>query len=158
MKTYAVVAAVTAVVLLGAWALVPAARADGCRKVHAELVEQRSTAGCLDPAKVCFLGQVDGNHGLRGTTHFQAAEARFALVGSPGWLSYAGFFHYTLEKGTLVVRETGVSGPERVAASQRIVEGTGAFTGATGSLFVTGLKLDGGARLVTEITGELCLP
>ncbi len=151
--------AVGSVAAVSALALAPAAWAGECKKVHADLTEYRSTEGCLDQARSCFLGEVDGNHGLRGVTHFQAQEGRAALTTAPGWISYAGFFHYTLARGTLVVRETGVTSNGYVTAHQQILEGTGAFAGATGYLFVSGIHLgDSASTIVTAVTGELCLP
>ena len=42
-----------------------------CKSIHADLEESRSTTGCKPGHAVCFLGTVDGNHGLRGTTYFR---------------------------------------------------------------------------------------
>src|ERR687888_376377 len=46
-----------------------------CKSVHADLVELRNTTACKPGDTVCFLGQVDGNHGLRGTTYFHGESA-----------------------------------------------------------------------------------
>jgi hypothetical protein len=158
MNAAAVWKAVVSVGAVGVMVLASGAWADECKAVHAQLTEHRVTEGCPNPARPCFPGEVDGNHGLRGTTFFQAEDARAALTGSPGWFSYNGFFEYVLARGTLRVRETGVTNAGFVTAQHQILEGTGEFAGATGYLFVSGRKLDGGATLVTEITGELCLP
>ena len=40
----------------------------------------------------------------------------------------------------------------------RIVNATADYTGATGSLMVTGRVSEDGASLTLEVTGELCLP
>ncbi|NTX01684.1 MULTISPECIES: hypothetical protein [Myxococcus] len=153
-----VVKVVSSMVAVSVVAFAPAVWAEHCHKVHADLIEHPATEGCLNGATRCFLGEVDGNHGLRGVTHFKAQEARLALTTAPGWLSYAGFFHYTLEKGTLVARETGVTNAGYVTAHHEILEGTGKFAGATGYLFVSGLLLDNGNRIVTRVTGEICTP
>lgn len=158
MSAAGVMKAVMTVVPVGVLALASAAWAGECKKVHAELVEYPATEGCLDPARVCFLGEVKGNHGLSGVTHFQAEEGRAAPPGSPGWVSYNGFFHYTLEKGTLVMRETGITGPGIVMAHHQILYGTGEFAGATGYLFVSGTKNDTATLITTQVTGQLCLP
>jgi hypothetical protein len=158
MKTRDVVKAVASMMSVGALVLAPAAWGGECKQVHGVLVERPSTEGCLNPARSCFLGEVNANHGLLGTTHFQGLEGRAAPPGSPGWSSYNGFFHYTLQGGTLVMRETGLTGLGFVTAHQQILEGTGKFAGATGYFFVSGLWVDGNTRIATEVSGEICLP
>lgn len=159
MKTHEVMKAVASVLSVGALLLAPAAGASECKEVHGVLVEHPSTEGCLNPARSCFLGEVDANHGLQGSTHFQGQESRAAPPGSPGWFSYNGTFHYSLQGGTLVVRETGITGATGfVTAHQQIVEGTGKFAGATGYLFVSGRWVDDDTRISTKLSGEICLP
>ena len=76
-----------------------AAQAGECKAVHADLVESSFTQGC-DPGEAsCFLGVVDGNHGLRGTTHFKADSVGVAASTSPGSLPYSGPFEYRLAGG-----------------------------------------------------------
>ena len=53
-------------------AFAPVVHAGECKSIHADLFELRSTTGCDAGETACFLGEVDGNHGLRGTTHFSA--------------------------------------------------------------------------------------
>ena len=135
-----------------------------CKRIHADLVENRSTTACRPGHAVCFLGDVDGNHGLRGTTYFHAdSSAAGPGTGLPGFISYSGSFEYATPDGTLVTRETGVSNqstgqPESgaVTAYQKILNATGALAGATGHFFVSGFSTNG--RVVTEITGEICFP
>ncbi|MCY1023874.1 hypothetical protein [Pyxidicoccus sp. MSG2] len=158
MRVASVMKALAVVVPVYVLAYAPTARAGGCKEFHADLVEHKSTQGCLNPARSCFLGEVEGNHGLRGVTHFQGEEVRALTPGSPGWVSYNGFFHYTLKEGTLVARETGITNAGFVTAHHQIVDGTGAFAGATGYFFVSGVKFDNGDTIVTRVTGELCIP
>src|SRR5215475_11247425 len=67
-----------------------------CKDVHADLVEDRSTTSCKPGHPVCFLGDVDGNHGLRGTTYFRADSAAAGpSTGLQGFVSYSGAFEYT---------------------------------------------------------------
>lgn len=130
--------------------------AGECRKIHADLVEVAATEGCNPGLASCFLGEVDGNHGLRGTTHFNADSARIGPATSPDFISYSGPFEYTTAGGSILTRETGVTSPGEVTAYQRIVEATGEFSGATGHFFVSGHKSDG--VITTGMTGEICLP
>ena len=133
-----------------------AAQAGECKAVLAELVESSFTQGC-DPGEAsCFLGVVDGNHGLRGTTHFKADSVGVAASTSPGSLPYSGPFEYRLAGGTITMRETGVTVPGVVTAHHRIVGATGEFASATGDFFVSGTRANG--VITTAITGTLCLP
>lgn len=135
-----------------------------CKAVHADLVEIRSTVGCKPGDTSCFLGEVDGNHGLRGTTYFKGEAGASFPDGAPTFQSYVGNFEYTTASGTLTMREMGLSEPSAnnlpeggvVNAFQRIVGGTGEFAGATGYLFVSGFNRNG--RVVTAVHGAICTP
>ena len=141
---------------------VPAA--PTCKAVHATLSEVRSTVGCKPEHDACFLGEVDGNHGLRGTTYFRGEASAFFPSGAPTFRSYVGNFEYTTATGTLTMREMGLSEPSAntspdggvVNAFQRIVGGTGEFAGATGYLFVSGFNRSG--QIATTVHGEICRP
>ena len=139
------------------------AASSTCKAIHADMVELRSTSGCKPGHPSCFLGTVDGNHGLRGTTYFRADSFGTAPSATPAFLPYSGAFEYVTERGVLVMRETGVSNqsqgnPESgaVTAYQKVVDGTGEFAGAAGYFFVSGFSRNG--RVVTTLTGELCKP
>lgn len=136
------------------------AHAGQCKKIHADLDEISSTQGCNPGLASCFLGEVDGNHGLRGTTHFAADSAVSTSPStSPDFLIYSGPFEYRTGRGTITARETGVTtrGPEGVVtAYQQIVSGTGDFAGATGYFFVSGQKT--GGTVDTFVNGEICRP
>jgi len=135
-----------------------------CKSVHADLVENRSTTACKPGEAACFLGEVDGNHGLLGTTYFHADSAAAGpSTGLPGFVSYSGLFEYQTDQGTLMTRETGVTNTStglpqsgRVTAYQQILSATGNLTGATGYFFVSGLSSSG--HVVTNVTGEICFP
>jgi len=139
------------------------APASQCKAVHADMVEDASTTGCKPSHPSCFLGNVDGNHGLRGTTYFRADAGAAGPSTSPGFISYSGEFEYTTAFGTLTMRETGVvnqtqGNPESgaVTAYQKIVGASGEFTGATGHFFVSGFNID--QHVVTKLTGQICIP
>ena len=136
---------------------------QSCKAVHADLVEARSTVGCKPEHSFCFLGEVDGNHGLRGTTYFKGEQGALFPSSAPTFRSYVGSFEYITPHGTLTMREMGMTDPPTanpesgvVAAYQKIVGATGDFEGATGYFFVTGFNRD--QRIVTNITGEICMP
>lgn len=138
--------------------------AQSCKAVHADLVETRSTVGCKPGDDFCFLGEVDGNHGLRGTTYFKGEQGALFPSGAPTFRSYVGNFEYYTANGTLTMREMGMTEPPNVNnpesgvvnAFQRIVAGTGEFAGATGYLFVSGFNRN--QRIVTTVRGEICMP
>lgn len=138
-----------------AFAAIPA-YAEECKPIQADLVEVFSTAGCNPGLTFCYLGVVDGNHGLRGTTHFRGNSVGTAPSGAPDALPYAGPFEYRTASGNLLMREAGVVPPGVVTAHQKIVEGTGEFAGATGYFFVSGTRA--GGVITTKVTGEICLP
>ncbi len=134
--------------------------AGQCKKIHADLDEIQSTQGCNPALSGCFLGEVDGNHGLRGTTHFNAdSSVATSPSTSPNFIIYSGPFEYRTRRGSILARETGVTtrGSEGVVtAYQQIVSGTGEFAGATGHFFVSGHK--SGGIIETFVNGEICKP
>lgn len=138
--------------------------ATECKAIHADLEEVRSTTGCNAGLSACFLGVVDGDHGLRGTTHFASdSHVPTSPATSPGFIIYSGPFEYRTATGTLTMRETGVSNGTTgqpssgaITAYQQIVSGTGDFADATGHFFVSGRRVSG--VVVTQVSGEICLP
>src|SRR5688500_1863363 len=145
----------TLIAMLLAIAAIPA-NAEECKPVQADLVEVFATAGCNPGLSSCFLGVVDGNHGLRGTTHFKSSSTGVAPSTAADAVPYAGPFEYRTASGNLLMREAGVVPPGVVTAHQKIVEGTGEFAGATGYFFVSGTRA--GGVITTKDAGELCLP
>jgi hypothetical protein len=134
-----------------------------CKAVHAVLEEDLATVGCKPSHASCFLGEVHGNHGLRGTTYFNADSGAAGPSTSPDFRSYSGLFEYTTDRGVLVMRETGVvnttqGNPESgaVTAFQKVIDASGELTGTTGHLFVSGFSI--GGHVETTITGVLCTP
>ena len=139
-------------------AIVRAQEGPKCKPVHADLIESSST-NCRPPHTSCFLGVVDGNHGLRGTTYFKGDPgAGTPPATSPDFRAYSGVFEYATDRGTLTMRETGaVSGTQGVVtAYQKITDATGEFAGVTGYLFVNGFT--GGGQVTTKVSGEFCYP
>ena len=134
-----------------------------CKKIHGDLVEAPSTVGCKPEHPSCFLGEVDANHGLRGTTYFRGdAGSAVQYPTAPTFRGYTGNFEYITARGTLVMKEMGTtepftaSNPESgvVNAYQRVVSGTDDFEGATGYLFVSGFNRN--QQVVTIVNGVIC--
>jgi len=136
---------------------------SNCKSVHASMIEERVTVGCKPGHSFCFLGEVTGNHGLRGTTYFKSDGLGERPTTSPDFLPYSGPFEYHTSQGSLITRETGLSNtsqgnPEAgaVTAFQKIVAATGDLAGTTGYFFVSGFNRNG--RVETSVTGEVCFP
>jgi hypothetical protein len=135
-----------------------------CKSIHGELVELRSTTECRPGHSVCFLGEIDANHGLRGTTYFRGEQGALFPPSAPTFRSYVGSFDYITARGTLSMREFGLTDPPDptnpesgvVNAYQRVVSGTGRFEGATGYLFVSGFNRN--QRIETFVRGQICTP
>lgn len=130
------------------------AHATDCKAIHAELIEMGATTECDPGESSCFLGVVQGNHGLVGTTHFKADSWTTPIPTSPGSFPYSGLFEYRLAGGTLLLRETGVTVPGIVTAHQRVQSASGDFEGATGDFFVYGTRANG--VITTRVDGTLC--
>lgn len=45
------------------------AEAKDCKAIHADLIETRTSEGCDAGLSSCFIGAVNGNHGLRRGEH-----------------------------------------------------------------------------------------
>jgi hypothetical protein len=140
-----------------------ASGAARCKRIHGDLVEQLSTTGCKPEHPSCFLGEVDANHGLRGTTYFRGdAGSSITYPTATSFRGYTGNFEYTTPRGMLVMKEVGTTEPNAsnpaasgmVNAFQRIVSGTEDFEGATGYLFVSGFN--NGGHVVTTLHGVIC--
>lgn len=135
-----------------------------CKQVHGDLVEDRATVGCKPGHPDCFLGEVDGNRGFRGTTYFRAdVPVAAGPRTSPGFISYSGLFDYILERGTITARETGVfdvttgrPSSGALTAYHQVIDATGEYAGASGYFFVSGFNRNN--HVVTQIVGQLCLP
>ncbi len=134
-----------------------------CKRIHGDLLEAPATVGCKPEHTSCFLGEVDANHGLRGTTYFKGDPGAVLFPPTaPTFRAYTGNFEYTTAHGTLIMKEMGMTEPFTasnpqsgvVNAYQRVVDGTGEFEGATGYLFVSGFNRN--QRVVTTLHGEIC--
>ena len=135
-----------------------------CQSVRGTLVELRSTTECRPGHAVCFLGELEANHGFRGTTYFRGEQGAVFPPSAPTFRSYVGSFDYITARGTLSMREFGLTDPPDpnnpesgvVNAYQRVVSGTGRFEGATGYMFVSGFNRN--QRIETIVNGRICTP
>lgn len=130
----------------------------GCTTVQGTMTESRTTTGCRDGRKSCFVGELAADQGLRGTTYFHGDGSGTPASTSPAFTPYGGFFEYATPKGTIALREAGIvsAADGVVTAFQKITGGTGAYAGATGHFYVFGTTRDD--RVVTRLHGEICAP
>jgi hypothetical protein len=130
-----------------------------CHAVRALIVDQQVTTGCTSPNGFCAEGTVDGNRGFNGTTYFVMDGAVRGPATAPGTLATSGLLTYTFPGGTLVVRESGMSGLAQdgenfFTAFQQVQSGTGRYAGASGYFYVLGQAFPD--RFEAEIQGQLC--
>ncbi|HWL87633.1 MAG TPA: hypothetical protein VNO21_17635 [Polyangiaceae bacterium] len=158
------IGSVVAIVLVSSVAVAavaagPAEREGGCKKIRAQIVDAISQQ-CHPPDDVCVTGNVTGSHGLDGTTYFIGDASAPGPSTAPGYISISGTLTYTTDRGTLTVRETGITdlhvsaGTGHGAAAQDILSGTGRFAGVTGRLELTQIPVNG--HFVSDVVGELC--
>lgn len=134
----------------------------GCKKIRATIVDTQVTEGCTSPNRFCAEGLVKGNHGLNGTTYFTMDGAVRGPATVPGSVATSGILVYTTSRGTLTVRESGLSGlinsPEQgfFTAFQEVLEGTGEYAGATGHMWVAGERNE--SVFTAQVNGVICWP
>jgi hypothetical protein len=131
---------------------------DGkCKKIQGTIVDVQVTEGCTSPNGFCAAGTVKGNHGLNGTTYFRMDGAVLGPATAPGTVATSGVLVYTTNRGTLTVRESGLSGlGSFFTAFQQILAGTGEYDGATGHLWVAGTRFD--SYFEADLSGVICSP
>jgi len=165
MKTFAIIAGLL-VASLGALAFGgdddDGARHSGCHRVNAEIIDAPTTDGCTSPFGFCAAGNASGNQGLNGTTFYTFDGFSPAPATAPGLGESSGILVYTTAHGTLTVRETGIGnmGAKALggvgASLEQVLEGTGRFTGATGTLYLASTAANG--QYTAIVTGQLCYP
>jgi hypothetical protein len=148
---FAMLLAVTALPALAA----PAP--DGhCAQIHAVIIDAQVTDGCTSPNKFCAAGVVLGDHGLNGKTYFTTDSAIVGPPTRPGSIAASGILVYTLNRGTLTARESGLSLGTYFSNFDEILSGTGDFAGATGHFWLAGQQVNN--HFETDVTGVLCRP
>jgi hypothetical protein len=130
----------------------------GCKMINATMTT------IADLATFTTVGQIRGN--LKGMTQFTGDPASLAQIASQSspplntTFSYTGDLVITTKDGTLTTRSVGVfeSVPFGIGTQfDRVMDGTGAFRGATGFLFFHFQANADLTRFTSTIAGELCL-
>jgi hypothetical protein len=135
------------------------ARADGdCKTIKATMTT------IADLAAFTTVGQIRGN--LKGTTQFTGDPASLVpIMSEPSpplnpTFSYTGDLVITMKDGTLTTRSVGVFETVSFGVGtqfDRVIDGTGAFRGATGFLFFNFQANADLTHFTSTISGELCL-
>ncbi|WP_257388020.1 hypothetical protein [Tahibacter caeni] len=138
-----------------------AAAAPHCHAIRGVIVDAPFTEGCASPNRFCAAGTVDGNRNFHGSTEFVMDGAVRGPASAPGTIATSGLLTYTLRDGTLLVRESGLSGLQqdgetRFTAFQQVQSGSGRYAGATGHFYVLGQAF--ADHFEAEIQGEVCTP
>jgi hypothetical protein len=132
-----------------------------CHKVKGQISVTFSIDGCTSPVGLCTQGQITGGI-LAGPTQYVTASLAEGAI-SPDqagyWMSYAGALTVTARRGTIVFHDNGVldyaaSGP--FTELNQAVGGTGAFAGATGTVFMSGLIRPDASGFDGVVKGQLC--
>lgn len=136
-----------------------------CHRFEAKVVDQRLVEGCT--ALFCTAGTIEGTRGLRGTirSDFDSFAAGPATTPEPTrTLSFSLVSTFTLPRGTLTTRETGITSGSAFDPAGRLfagygqfIGGTGAYEGATGWVQFGGRVIDG-LNVTDTMVGEVCLP
>ena len=132
-----------------------------CHAIRGVIVDAQFTDGCTSPNRFCAAGTVDGNRNFHGSTVFVMDGAVRGPASAPGTLATSGLLTYTLRDGTLIVRESGLSGLQqdgetRFTAFQQEQSGSGRYAGASGHFYVLGQAF--ADHFEAEIHGEVCTP
>jgi hypothetical protein len=125
------------------------ARADGCKRIRAEIN--------------LTTGTIEGNFGLDGTVGFVADSSGTPPSTAPANSNvFSGILTITTDRGTLSMRETGMSSSRRDNPAGSVLTswgdsptGTGCFADVVGGdLFFIGRIV--GSEFLVDVSGELC--
>lgn len=152
-------AAWTLLLLLGA-----AAHAADCKSVRGFLEEKQVTGpGCTSPVGLCTVAQMFG--ALKGEANFTATaitqSADTPLTGVVFVIGDTTLVNARLggKRGTLAIKNAAsfrTVGEGDLSDTQVIIGGIGDFTGATGSLRISGTFVAGSGTAAYE--GTVCVP
>ena len=130
-----------------------------CKPIQAVQRDVLITQNCPSPVGFCAGGTITGNHGLRGTTFFSAVNFDPIPSDALGRLVVPGESTFTTDDGVLTISDVSAFDVAlgTFAGVGRIINGTGSYAGATGTIFTTG-RVGTNGSFVTDTTGEICLP
>jgi hypothetical protein len=154
---------VATLILLTTSSAVTAADEPGCQRVQGFLEETLVTTGCLSPVGLCTVARVFGT--LKGEARFTASTIAPSEEATTGVVFVSG--DTTLvnaqlgnKRGTLLIKDAAAYqtiADGNLVDIQTIIGGTGNFSGATGTLRISGnfLSDSGGS---SNFEGTVCVP
>lgn len=146
------------------------AQADDCTRIRANIDTTIDAASCTSPVGLCAAGEITRNGLLSGTTYFTGEGLGGGAVGEESIVSppivpdttwtYAGTLVITTCDGTLTLEDVGVYDTvgRPYSEYQTVVDGTGVFAGASGTLFSYGWAKEDGSGFRGRLRGKICWP
>lgn len=163
LKSAGFAAVVLAVGVVGSVGVARTVQAhDGRHRVRGHYTASQTTSGCASPTGICFSGNITHGGILDSTSMFieldQAPAAGMPATEPGTTVSYSGTVILTTSNGSLTMRDLGVIDGARVAFTEmeRPITGTGAFTHASHTFFISGGMNSTLTAFDGELNGELC--
>ena len=147
-------AALLALLLVGG-----ATAASTCKKINGKVTLQAlPSTSCLSPMSFCARGMLSGD--LAGSSAF-TGTSQAATVDTPttGVILVTGDNTIQTSRGTLLTKDAIVlqtTGVGNFGEVDTVVGGTGAWSGATGTLRAQGTFAGGGGQ--GDYVGDICTP
>jgi hypothetical protein len=128
-----------------------------CKNVRLTVTTAVDPQACASPVGLCTSGSIRQGGSEWATTHYVASSVGGSAVTTD--MSYAGAMTVTRSNGTLVLGDSGLVNlaDGMYTEYMRVISGTGAFAGATGTLFSNGYVVGTLQGFDGTLTGELCL-
>ena len=139
-----------------------------CWTVRAEMSATFVAEGCDSVVGMCTAGTVQGPL-LSGDTWFSATGLGGGVMGEPSIVTppaeppstwaYAGTLVIDTALGSLTLSDVGVFDTYGGGFSEvdRVVDGSGFYAGAEGTLFIYGVGYEDGTGFDSSIRGHLCV-
>jgi len=166
----AVLLAMSFLFAAGAPTATPFAREPWCWDVRGAITVSFSAGDCASVVGLCTQGVIDADGFLEGTTRYTATGIGGGVAGEtsivtppaepPSTWTYAGELLVTTALGTLRMNDVGVLDTAHGLFTEldRVLDGTGLYEGATGTLYMFGTTYPDGSGFEGDVRGRLCLP
>jgi hypothetical protein len=163
-KSAGFVAVVLAAGVVGAVSMTRNVQAQSaCVPVFGHYQASFTTVNCTAPSGLCATGTITNSDILDSSSLFveldQAASAGMPATEPSTTVSYSGTLTITTPHlGALTVRDLGVVAgtPGNFSELERPVSGTGIFSTASNTFFISGSMVNNGTGFDGQIYGSLC--